>query len=125
MGTYSRHDFRLEVGFDNESGDSGSKFNLYFNNIIVGGYSDNADNYVTPGWTTGGNLGQGPISGATSSSYAHHSEALTSANNGDQYQVVVYKQLWRRPFQCSNAHGCQSDDYDDLTVDCRHAECRL
>ena len=86
-GTYSGTIAALKL-FDNNSGDSGSQFNLYFNNIIVGGYSDNADNYVTPGWSTGSNLGQGPISGATSSTYT--TPTLTSANNNDQYQVVVY-----------------------------------
>ena len=86
-GTYSGTIAALKL-FDNNSGDSGSQFNLYFNNFIVGGYSDNADNYVTPGWNTGGNLGQSPISGATNASYT--TPTLTTTNNGDQYQAVVY-----------------------------------
>src|SRR5207249_2644020 len=58
-----------------------------FNNFLVGGYTDNADNYS--GDYAGQDKGNQPIvSGNGGSSYT--TPALTVGDNGTQYQVVVY-----------------------------------
>ncbi len=67
---------------------------FFFNSILVGGYDDNADNYVGGGcgtttWIGGSNNGQGPISGATSASYTTPATVYPT-DSGSQYDAVVY-----------------------------------
>jgi hypothetical protein len=84
-GSYSGTISRLKLFNQNNTG--GDDKNIYFNNFIVGGYVDNADNYS--GDYAGQDKGDQPIlTGNGGSSYT--TPTLTTADNGAQYEVVVY-----------------------------------
>jgi autotransporter-associated beta strand protein len=83
-GSYSGTIAQLKLFSQNNTG--GNDKNIYFNNFIVGGYLDNADNYS--GDYAGQDKGDQPIaSGNGGSSYT--TPALTTGDNGTQYEVVV------------------------------------
>ncbi|PWU11447.1 MAG: hypothetical protein C5B50_23310 [Verrucomicrobia bacterium] len=85
MGTYSGTIAQLKLFSQNNTG--GNDKNIYFNNLLVGGYSDNADNYS--GDFSGQDKGDQPISvGNGGSSYT--TPALTTGDNGAKYDVTVY-----------------------------------
>ncbi len=86
-GTYSGVTI-AQVKLFNGNNDGGNNYNVFFNNFIVGGYTDNADNYYgSSGWANL-NFGNQPIAvGNGGSSYT--TPALSVANSGSQYQVVV------------------------------------
>ena len=69
----------------NNSGQGASNGNLFFNNLIVGNYTDNAGNYTTwSGDASGTALSNGGnISGATSSNLVINPVAATNAVNYD------------------------------------------
>jgi autotransporter-associated beta strand protein len=84
-GSYSGTIAQLKLFNGNTSG--GNDHNVYFNNFLVGGYTDNADNYT--GDYAGMDKGNQPIlSGNGGSTYT--TPALTVGNSGSQYQVTVY-----------------------------------
>jgi autotransporter-associated beta strand protein len=84
-GSYSGTIAQLKLFNGNTSG--GNDHNVYFNNFLVGGYTDNADNYT--GDYAGLDKGNQPIlSGNGGSTYT--TPALTVADSGSQYQVMVY-----------------------------------
>ncbi|PWU10020.1 MAG: hypothetical protein C5B50_26135 [Verrucomicrobia bacterium] len=84
-GTYSGTIAQLKLFNQNNTG--GNDKNIYFNNFIVGGYTDNADNYS--GDFAGQDKGNQPIaSGNGGSSYT--TPTLSTSDNGTKYQVVVY-----------------------------------
>ena len=66
-GTYSGTIAKLKLMNNNTS--TGPDNDCYFNNFMVGGYVDNADNYTGFGSFSGVDGGDAPISGATSASY--------------------------------------------------------
>jgi autotransporter-associated beta strand protein len=83
-GSYSGTISRLKLFNQNNTG--GDDKNIYFNNFIVGGYVDNADNYS--GDYAGQDKGDQPIlSGNGASSYT--TPTLTTADSGAQYEAVV------------------------------------
>jgi autotransporter-associated beta strand protein len=83
-GTYSGTIAQLKLFNQNTTG--GNDKNIYFNNFLVGGYVDNADNYS--GDYAGQDKGDQPIaSGNGGSSYT--TPLLSVGNNGAQYEVVV------------------------------------
>jgi autotransporter-associated beta strand protein len=87
-GTYSGATI-TQLKLFNGNTDGGGNYNVFFNNLIVGGYTDNADNYYgNPlGWSTL-NLGNQPIAtGNGGSSYT--TPALAVGDSGTQYEVVV------------------------------------
>lgn len=76
-----------KVKLFNQNTTGGNDYNAYFNNLIVGGYADNADNYS--GDYNGQDKGDAAIvSGNGSSTYT--TPTLTSSDDGSLYQVVVY-----------------------------------
>jgi autotransporter-associated beta strand protein len=84
-GSYSGTIAQLKLFNQNTSG--GNDHNIYFNNFLVGGYADNADNYS--GDYAGQDKGDQPIvSGNGNSNYT--TPALSTPDNGQQYEVVVY-----------------------------------
>jgi hypothetical protein len=84
-GSYSGTISRLKLFNQNNTG--GDDKNIYFNNFIVGGYTDNADNYS--GDYEGQDKGDQPIpTGNGGGSYT--TPALSVADSGTQYEVVVY-----------------------------------
>src|SRR5205807_8389711 len=83
-GSYSGTIAQLKLFNQNNTG--GNDKNIYFNNFVVGGYTDNADNYS--GDYGGQDKGDQPIlSGNGASSYT--TPALTTGDSGVQYEVVV------------------------------------
>jgi len=81
-GTYSGTIAQLKLFDQNTTG--GNDYNIYFNNFLVGGYSDNADNYS--GDYAGQDKGNQPIvAGNGGSTYTTPPLSSTS-----QYQVTVY-----------------------------------
>jgi hypothetical protein len=84
MGTYSGTIARVNLVNGNVT--TGNPHNQFFNNLVIGGYVDNADNYSGSWNSVDG--GDAPMSGATSASYT--TPTLSTANNNSQYQVVVY-----------------------------------
>jgi hypothetical protein len=68
----------------NNNNEGGAANDLFFNNIIAGGAYDNADNYSSGNWANGGNGGDLPIGGATSSSYS-----ITAQSNATYYVIVT------------------------------------
>jgi autotransporter-associated beta strand protein len=83
-GTYSGTIAQLKLFNQNTTG--GNDKNIYFNNFLVGGYVDSADNYS--GDYAGQDKGDQPIaSGNGGSSYT--TPLLTVGDNGAQYEVVV------------------------------------
>ena len=84
-GTYAGAIAQLKLFNQNTSG--GPNFDIYFNNFIVGGYTDNADNYA--GSWAGEDKGNQPIlTGNGGSTYT--TPVLSVADSGKQYQVTVY-----------------------------------
>ena len=70
----------------NQNTTGGLDHNAYWNNFVVGGYVDNADNYS--GDFAGQDKGDQPLAvGNGGSSYT--TPAVTLADNGSRYQVVV------------------------------------
>src|ERR1019366_6442030 len=82
-GTYSGTIAQLKLFNQNTTG--GSDFDIYFNNFLVGGYTDNADNY-TGSWA-GQNKGNQPIV-AGNGGRTYTTPVLGVADSGKQYQVV-------------------------------------
>jgi autotransporter-associated beta strand protein len=83
-GTYSGTIAQLKLFNQNNTG--GNDKNIYFNNFIVGGYVDNADNYS--GDYAGQDKGDAPI--ALGNGGAGYSTPLLSVgDNGTQFEVVV------------------------------------
>jgi hypothetical protein len=83
-GSYSGTMSQVKLFNQNTSG--GDDHNVYFNNFIVGGYVDNADNYA--GDYAGQDKGDQAIaSGNGGSSYT--TPMLSTSDNGAQYEVVV------------------------------------
>ncbi|MGD0260161.1 MAG: autotransporter-associated beta strand repeat-containing protein, partial [Verrucomicrobiota bacterium] len=84
-GSYSGTIAQLKL-FNQNTG-NGDEENCYFNNLLVGGYTDNADNYY--GDYAGFDQGNPPIaSGNGSSTYT--TPVLDVGDSGSQYEVVVY-----------------------------------
>ena len=87
-GTYSGTIAKLKLFNENTS--TGAANDAFFNNFIVGGYVDNADNYTGTGsWASLDNGAQSIATGNGSSSYTTPATAYPG-DNGNQYQVVVY-----------------------------------
>jgi hypothetical protein len=104
MGLYTNTISRLELFDNNPNG--GGQNNLYFNNFVVGGYVDNADNYnsLAGGSWAGANFGDQPIaSGNGASTYT--TPTLITNYTGYQYEVVAY-----------NAYGTYLSSAATLTV---------
>jgi hypothetical protein len=87
----------------NINGNAGlhSNYDLYFNNISVGCYDDDAGNYTN--WTTDGDKGNGPLAGAADS--ASYTISTASAGDAGSYDVCV-----------TNACGITTSDPATLTV---------
>jgi autotransporter-associated beta strand protein len=81
-GTFSGSIAQLKLFNGNTAG--GDADNIYFNNLLVGGYSDNADNY-SGGWAGQDKGNQAIVAGNGGSTYT--TPALTATA---QYQVTVY-----------------------------------
>jgi hypothetical protein len=83
-GSYSGNIAKLKLFNQNTSG--GDAYNVYFNNFLIGGYTDNADNYS--GDFGGQDKGDQPVaSGNGGSTYT--TPVLRVGDNGAQYDVVV------------------------------------
>ena len=83
-GSYSGTIAQLKLFNQNTTG--GNDYNIYFNNFLVGGYTDNADNYS--GDYAGQDKGNQPIAlGNGNSTYT--TPVLSVADSGAKYQVVV------------------------------------
>ncbi|HVM50452.1 MAG TPA: autotransporter-associated beta strand repeat-containing protein [Candidatus Acidoferrum sp.] len=77
-----------QVKLFNGNTTGGDDKNAYFNNFLVGGYADNADNYGSAPDFAGKDLGDQPIvAGNGSSTYT--TPPLTTADNGSVYEVTV------------------------------------
>ena len=86
-GTYSGATI-AQLKLLNQNTGSSVAENSYFNNFLVGGYTDNADNYSGSDFA-GLDQGNQPIaSGNGGSTYT--TPALNVGDSGSQYQVVVY-----------------------------------
>lgn len=85
-GVFSGTIARLKLFNQNTSG--GDAYNVYFNNFLVGGYTDNADNYLGDPNFAGQDKGDQPVaSGNGGSTYT--TPVLRMGDNGAQYDVVV------------------------------------
>ena len=85
-GTYSGAAIAQAKLFNGNTG-NGNAENCYFNNFIIGGYVDNADNYSGSDFA-GLDEGDQPIASANGSTYT--TAALGVGDSGSQDQVVVY-----------------------------------
>ena len=86
----------------------GDPDNVYFNNFLIGGYTDNADNY-SGGLATGQDKGNQPIvAGNGGSTYT--TPALSVADSGKQYQVVVSGCAGTVLSTCGNGDGQSAAD---------------
>jgi hypothetical protein len=83
-GTYSGTIAQLKLFNQNNTG--GNDKNIYFNNFLVGGYTDNADNYS--GDYAGLDKGNQPITTGNGNS-TYTTPVLTTADSGTKYAVVV------------------------------------
>ncbi len=83
-GVYSNTVAQLKLFNQNTTG--GNDYNSYFNHFLVGGYTDNADNYS--GDYAGQDKGNQPI-GAGNGNSTYTTPVLSVADNGTHYEVVV------------------------------------
>jgi Bacterial Ig domain len=92
-GTSGNAISQVRAWLRNYDGTQGSACRDFFiNNVVAGAYEDNANNYTAGScgsttWTTSANLGFGPISGATGSTYSINP---VSAGDAGSYDVVVW-----------------------------------
>ena len=86
-GTYSGTIAKVKLFNENTS--TGAANDAFFNNFIIGGYVDNADNYSGTGSWAGSDNGAQPIATGNGSS-TYTTPTTVSGDSGSQYQVVVY-----------------------------------
>ena len=67
----------------NDDAGSFSSHDAYFNSIVLGAYDDNAGNYTA--WNNGDNFGNGPITGATSSTYTINPASTSDSGSYDVF----------------------------------------
>jgi autotransporter-associated beta strand protein len=84
-GSYSGTIAQLKLF--NENTTAGAGYDCYFNNFLVGGYTDNADNYSNADYATEDKGNQPIVSGNGGSTYT--TPTLSVGDSGAQYQVVV------------------------------------
>jgi hypothetical protein len=82
---------RLRVFNENTSG--GSDYDFFVNNLLVGGYTDAADNYTGGGSWAGSDVGDQPLTvGNGTSSYTTPPLAFPG-DSGTQYRVLIFNGL--------------------------------
>src|ERR1017187_9828711 len=85
-GTYAGTIAQLKLFNGNTTG--GNDKNIYFNNLLVGGYTDNADNY-SGGYRSEERGNQPTALGSGYKTATYTTPTLSVADSGKQYQVVV------------------------------------